>query len=252
MNNLHTQSLQFTPSQFAEAMATVNRHLAISPTIKAIEAAQRHLATSPTIRAIEAAQRQFASISTFEKAILSRQLASILISAPRITPVSGEEPVRLSRVAFTVVGLRESPNVCVSLKASDLQSGSFRSSHNATERLRLFDFLVTDERLRHTCRKLFADGHYAIAVERAFICLANMVRAKSGLATQDGADLMRTAFSAKSPILLNSFLSKSDRNEQLRVYGSLRWSDNRNKESSCPRARYGGRSTSRPRTTRHC
>ena len=232
MNNLHTQSLQFTSTQVAEAMASVNRqlassptikaieaaqrHFASSPTIKAIEAAQRHFASSPTIKAIEAAQRQFVSLSTLRKAISDRQLASTLISTPRIPPVSGENSVRPARVAFRVVGVRESPNICVSPKASDLQSGSLRSSHNTTERLRLFDFLVTDGTLRHTCRKLFGNGHYAIAVERAFICLANMVRAKSGLATQDGAALMRTAFSANSPILLlNSFLSKSDRNEQL-------------------------------------
>ena len=248
MSNLHRQNLQFTSSQVAEAMATVNRqlassqtikaieavqrhlassptikaieavqrHLATSPTIKVIEAAQRHLATSPTIRAIEAVQRQIASISIFEKAILDRQHASTLISTPRTQPSPVEDSVGQSRVAFTVAGVRKRPNVCVSSKAFDLQSGSFRSSHNATERLRLFDLLVTDGSLRHTCRKLFADGHYAIAVERAFICLANLVRAKSGLATQDGAALMRTAFSAQSPtLLLNSFLSKSDRNEQL-------------------------------------
>ena len=247
MTNLHTQNLQFTSSKVAETVATVNRHLATSPTIKAIEAAQRHLATSPTIRAIEAAQRHLAtsptikaieaaqrhlatsstiraieaaqrhlaSISTLEKAILDRQLASTLISTPRIHPGSVEDSVGQSRVAFTIVKARRRPGVSVSPSAPDLESGSFLSWHDTTEELGLFDSLVTDRSLRHTCRKLFADGHYAIAVEKAFVCLDNMVKAKSGFTAKDGADLMRAAFSASSPRLyLNSFQSESDRNEQ--------------------------------------
>ena len=215
MTNLHRQNLQFASSQVAEAMATVNRQLASSPTIKAIEAAQRHLATSPTIRAIEAAQRQFASISTFVMAILDRQLASTLISTPRIQPGSVEDSVGQSRVAFTTVKARRRPGLCVSPSAPDLEFGSYLSWHDTTEELGLFDSLVTERALRHTSRKLFADGHYAIAVEKAFVCLDNMVKAKSGLTAKDGADLMRAAFSANSPRLyLNSFQSESDRNEQ--------------------------------------
>ena len=62
---------------------------------------------------------------------------------------------------------------------------------------------------------MFADGHYSTAVEKAFVCLNNLVREKSGLVERDGADLMRRAFSANAPILnLNEFQSQSDRNEQ--------------------------------------
>ena len=62
---------------------------------------------------------------------------------------------------------------------------------------------------------MFADGHYSTAVEKAFVCLNNMVKEKSVLNDKDGADLMRTAFSANSPVLaVNSFQSQSDKNEQ--------------------------------------
>ena len=83
------------------------------------------------------------------------------------------------------------------------------------ERLSLFDTLITDEGLRKTCRKLFLDGHSMLAVEQAFKYVNNMVKRKSGLSGSDGADLMRTAFSANSPVLfLNAFQSNSDESEQ--------------------------------------
>ena len=64
-------------------------------------------------------------------------------------------------------------------------------------------------------RKLFADGHYARAVEEAFKYLNNAVKKKSGLTKKDGADLMRGAFSANSPVLkLNKFLSDTEKSEQ--------------------------------------
>lgn len=81
--------------------------------------------------------------------------------------------------------------------------------------LERFDVAVTDELLRYTSRELFSDGHYVRAVEEAFKCLNNTVKDKSGITQQDGAGLMRTAFSANSPTLkLNVFQSQSDRDEQ--------------------------------------
>ena len=77
-----------------------------------------------------------------------------------------------------------------------------------------FDEVVTIPELRGTIRELFADGYYSRAVEEAFKCLNNAVKEKSRL-RRDGADLMRNAFSAKSPVLkLNEFLSDSEQNEQ--------------------------------------
>ena len=78
-----------------------------------------------------------------------------------------------------------------------------------------FDIAVTDTELVGASRQLFADGHYARAVEEAFKCLNNAVKDKSEIYDLDGAGLMRTAFSANSPVLkLNLFRSQSDRDEQ--------------------------------------
>ena len=79
----------------------------------------------------------------------------------------------------------------------------------------LFDQLVTNKKLQEASRKRFLDKHYSDAVEAAFKCLNNVVKDKSGIVRQDGAGLMRTAFSANSPVLrLNAFESTSDRDEQ--------------------------------------
>lgn len=78
-----------------------------------------------------------------------------------------------------------------------------------------FDQLVTDNQLAETSRTLFQDHHYARAVEEAFKCLNNAVKAKSGVVQHDGAALMRTAFSARSPILaFNDLQSRSEQDEQ--------------------------------------
>ena len=82
--------------------------------------------------------------------------------------------------------------------------------------LERFDETVTNESLRSASRKLLSDGHWARAVEEAFKCLNNAVKTKSGLDIKEGAALMRTVFSAKSPVLtLNEFCSRSDKDEQL-------------------------------------
>lgn len=80
---------------------------------------------------------------------------------------------------------------------------------------RRFEELVTDEQLRQVSSTLFRDTHYARAVEEAFKCLNNAVKDKAGVPNQEGAGLMRVAFSARSPILrLNPFQSQTDRDEQ--------------------------------------
>ena len=81
--------------------------------------------------------------------------------------------------------------------------------------LQFYDRMITSQELIDVSRKMFADGHYATAVEKAFVCLNNKVKEKSGLRDKDGADLMWTAFRANSPVLaVNSFQSQSDKDEQ--------------------------------------
>ena len=78
-----------------------------------------------------------------------------------------------------------------------------------------YDENVTFDSLRTASRNLFANGHYARAVEEAFKCLNNTVKDRSGLQSLDGDSLMRRAFSADSPTLkLNGLRSRSEKDEQ--------------------------------------
>ena len=79
----------------------------------------------------------------------------------------------------------------------------------------LFDALISDQQIRLASRKLFIDKHYTSAVEKAFVCVNNAVKDQSGRTATDGADLMRTVFSANSPILkLNAFQTRTEKDEQ--------------------------------------
>ena len=80
--------------------------------------------------------------------------------------------------------------------------------------LRTFDKFITNPSIREVSRSLFRDKYYARAVEEAFKCLNNAVKRKARLSI-DGADLMRTAFSANDPVLgLNNLSSRSEKDEQ--------------------------------------
>ena len=81
--------------------------------------------------------------------------------------------------------------------------------------LEQFDELITDPDIRAVSRELFEIQHYARAVGEAFKCLNNAVKLKAGLPAQDGAGLMRSAFSANEPVLaLNALSSTSEEDEQ--------------------------------------
>jgi uncharacterized protein (TIGR02391 family) len=81
----------------------------------------------------------------------------------------------------------------------------------------LYDAIVTDADLRALTRKVFLDGHYALAVEQACKLVNNTVKNRCGKATRgkDGADLMHHAFRVDSPVLkLNPLKTVSQRDEQ--------------------------------------
>ena len=79
----------------------------------------------------------------------------------------------------------------------------------------LYDILIKSEELRSATRKLFLDGHYARAVEEAYKCVNNTVKAKSRL-RKDGQDLMNQAFSEKNPVLkLSNLRTTSQKDEQI-------------------------------------
>lgn len=81
--------------------------------------------------------------------------------------------------------------------------------------LKMYFHAVRDQDLRDATQKLFADGHYARAVEEAYKCLNGLVKQRAGL-SDDGSSLMKKAFSAGNPILkFNPLRTESHRNEQL-------------------------------------
>ena len=93
--------------------------------------------------------------------------------------------------------------------------GLFHSNLAERAPLDRFDEVVTCEPLCSVSRGLFSDGHYARAVEEAFKCLNNEVKVRSCRLNADGAALMRTAFSANSPLVkLNNLQSESEKDEQ--------------------------------------
>jgi uncharacterized protein (TIGR02391 family) len=85
----------------------------------------------------------------------------------------------------------------------------------------LYDIMIDSNELKSVTRRLFVDGHYARAVEEAYKCVNNTVKAKSRLSA-DGQDLMNQAFSIKNPVLrLNALKTDSQRDEQLGYMLSL-------------------------------
>ena len=70
-------------------------------------------------------------------------------------------------------------------------------------------------RIANVCTELYSDGHYRQAVLDASIALENYVREKSRRHDLAGANLMRTVFSAKEPILMfNDLNDQTDKDEQ--------------------------------------
>jgi uncharacterized protein (TIGR02391 family) len=68
--------------------------------------------------------------------------------------------------------------------------------------------------IAEAANKLYLDGHYANAIEAAIKALCDCVRLHGGKSL-DGADLMKTVFSPKNPILrFNDFRDRSDHDEQ--------------------------------------
>lgn len=84
----------------------------------------------------------------------------------------------------------------------------------------LYDELVREEELRQTTRTLVMQGNYALAVEEAFKCVNNLVKARSG-SSKDGTSMMTEVFSTTSPLLkLNELRTQSQRDQQA-GYGLL-------------------------------
>ncbi len=121
-----------------------------------------------------------------------------------------------------VLGSLTAPSLATSSKPAREYTTRDRVAENAADLyqngnlLDWFDSRITNSGLRHGTRKLFADGHYSMAVFKAFLYVENFVQERSGVVDKDGADLMNKVFSVKNPVVrLNACRNKSERNEQL-------------------------------------
>ena len=107
-------------------------------------------------------------------------------------------------------------NILRSLGEAGYEVRRVSSMESHARPLDCFDELVTSDQIRRVSGTLFKDKHFARAVEEAFKCLNNAVKERSGSTDADGAGLMKTVFSANSPVLkLNSFQTRSEKDEQL-------------------------------------
>ncbi len=85
------------------------------------------------------------------------------------------------------------------------------------EPLELFDAVVTHPLLTSATRQLFADGHYARAVEQGFKAVNSVVKKRTGFA-DEGRPLMERAFSPKTPRLaVNNLKVRTEKDEQTGV-----------------------------------
>ena len=195
---------------------TINRSLVsqqLSETIRAITI-NRSLVSqqlSETIRAI-----------TINRSLFSQQLSETIraINRPLVNPwPMGPTPYLNPRTnsaltpAMTVVTTQEEPQTRPdSLRFEDEDTPLIGE---ALYWLTQFDALVKDGGLRRCCRSLFADGYYSLSVQKAYIYIDNLVSKRSGRTDIYGADLMRTVFSPKNPVLkLNGLESRSEENQQ--------------------------------------
>lgn len=84
-----------------------------------------------------------------------------------------------------------------------------------THRLNAISEMDIHPRIITVCGDLYRDGHYGNAVFEASKALINYVKEKSRRHDLDGADLMRTVFSKKCPVLaFNDLSDQSDLDEQ--------------------------------------
>ena len=159
-------------------------------------------------------------------ATINESFALPIIEAAGVKELLGVPPA----ASFTTIENRPRPNVGetierrIAQKAEILplrpidegrETDTWARHSEAHEWLCRYDDLIVDVELRRITRKFFADGHYAIAAEKAFNYLDFMIREKSGEADLHGASLMRKVFNGKNPILqMNSLSTHYEENVQ--------------------------------------
>ena len=165
---------QLTPSIRPSILGNASLSRSVSPsvmtTIRTLETLTRLVAPpiSPTILGIESLRRRATSsvmTTASGKERLRRQYASSLLCADEsrqrsIEVLSSASRTRRRRMASEIPQWSLGNDIAI------------RDSAGLGKRKVLvrFDSVVTDRKLRQLCRKLLADGHYTLAVERLQIC----------------------------------------------------------------------------------
>ena len=225
----HVNSLEGI-NRNAETIRAINRPLVSQQLSKTIRAINRSLVSqqlSETIRAINrslVSQQLSETIRaiTINRSLFSQQLSETIraINRPLVNPwPMGPTPYLNPR---TNSALTPAMTVVTTQEESQTRPDSLRFEDEDTPLigealywLTQFDALVKDGGLRRCCRSLFADGYYSLSVQKAYIYIDNLVSKRSGRTDIYGADLMRTVFSPKNPVLkLNGLESRSEENQQ--------------------------------------
>ena len=215
--------------QLAESIKAMNRPLISQQLAESIKAMNRPLISQQLAESIKAmnwpliSQRLAESIKAMNRPLISQQLAESLTASnlraatlPALWFKKSLDVHVLTALDFARQSVRSPEKPRIQASSGVVEVGDTALSRERLHWLAQFDAFVKDDGLRRVCRKLFADGYYTLAVQRACTYIDNMVRQKSGRDDKDGADLMRAVFSPKTPILqLNKFQSRSDINEQL-------------------------------------
>ena len=212
----------------AESIRTINRPLISTQLAESIRAINRPLISTQLAESIRAINRPLIStqlaesIRAINRPLISTQLAESIraINRPLVNTWFTESTVSLNLRTFPDLSLtrrvattREEHEIWSDSVVLEAEDHSFTGEKSYW--LTQFDALVKDHGLRRSCRSLFADGYYALAVERAYIYIDNLVSKRSGRSDKDGADLMRAVFSPKNPVLkLNNLQSRSEENQQ--------------------------------------
>ena len=225
---INAMSRPVVSRQLSETINAMSRPVVSRQLSETINAMSRPVVSRQLSETINAMSRPVVSrqlsetINAMSRPVVSRQLSETInaMSRPVVNPWSMGGIISFNRrlipaMAHTpsLVKTEEEPQAWPdSLRVKDddcllLEEASFWITQ--------FDVLVTDDGLRRCSRSLFVDGYYSLAVQRAYIYIDNLVSKRSGRADKDGADLMRTVFSPKNPVLkLNKLESRSEENQQ--------------------------------------
>ena len=200
-------------SPFLDILGGLDRSLKQSPFLDILGGLDRSLKQSPFLDILGGLDRSLRNPKIGLSVTLAPQLATPF--ANRSREAFNARPSSALNLTLTAVTATKNSEERSWSTADGQEFEGLVPQYEANIWLSRFDQLVTDKDLHRISRNLFANGHYSFAVLRAYNYLDKLVKAKSGLTSTTGADLMRKAFRPESPIItLNNLISESEKNEQ--------------------------------------